>query len=41
VHIAVATPLGSRVESVLIDGDRAAIRTETAARAVRLVLDTL
>jgi nicotinamide-nucleotide amidase len=34
-------PLGSRVESVLIDGDRAAIRAETAARAVRLVLDAL
>ncbi|EIC09282.1 CinA domain protein [Microbacterium laevaniformans OR221] len=41
VHIAIATPLGSRVESVLIDGDRAAIRAETAARAIRLVLDAL
>ena len=41
VHIAVATPLGSRVESVLIDGDRSAIRAETAARAIRLVLDAL
>lgn len=41
VHIAVATPLGSRVESVQLDGDRDGIRAESAARAIRLVLDTL
>lgn len=41
VHIAVATPLGSRVESVQLDGDRDGIRAETAARAIRLVLDAL
>ena len=41
VHVAVATPLGSRVESVRLDGDRAAIRTAAAALAVRLALVAL
>lgn len=41
VHVAVATPLGSRVESLVLSGDRAAIRAEATARAVRLALDAL
>ncbi|WP_394279493.1 CinA family protein [Microbacterium sp.] len=41
VHIAVSTPLGSRVESLLLQGDRDQIRTEAAARAVALALDAL
>lgn len=41
VHVAVSTPLGSRVESVQLDGDRAAIRAEAAALAVRLALEAL
>lgn len=41
VHIAVATPLGSRVESVQLEGDRAAIRAEAAALAVRVALEAL
>ncbi|MFT4135538.1 CinA family protein [Microbacterium sp.] len=41
VHIAVSTPLGSRAESLLLGGDREAIRTATVARALRLVLDAL
>ena len=41
VHVAVSTPLGSRVESVQLAGDRAAIRAEAAALAVRLALEAL
>mgnify|MGYP002385202616 CR=1 FL=1 len=41
VHVAVSTPLGSRVESVLLDGDRSAIRAEAAALAVRIALEAL
>lgn len=41
VHIAVATPLGSRVESMQLGGDRDGIRVQSAARAIRLVLDAL
>lgn len=41
VHIAVSTPLGSRVESLLLTGDRDSIRAEATARAVRLILDAL
>lgn len=41
VHIAVSTPLGTRVESLHLDGSRDAIRTETARRAVRFALEAL
>lgn len=41
VHVAVSTPLGSRVESLQLSGDRTQIRTEAAARAVLLALDAL
>ena len=41
VHVAVSTPLGSRVESVQLSGDRAAIRAEAAALAVRIALEAL
>ncbi|WP_454129941.1 CinA family protein [Microbacterium aurum] len=41
VHLAVSTPLGSRVESLQLDGDRDGIRAESAARALRLALDAL
>lgn len=41
VHVAVSTPLGSRVESLQLDGDREQIRAEAAAFAVRLALDAL
>lgn len=41
VHVAVSTPLGSRVESVQLSGDRAQIRAEAAALAVRIALDAL
>lgn len=41
VHIAVSTPLGSRVESVQLDGTRAEIRAEAAALAVRIALEAL
>ena len=41
VHIAVSTPLGSRVESLQLTGDRDEIRTEAAARAIRFALDAL
>lgn len=41
VHIAVATPLGSRVESLHLSGDREKIRTDAVARALRLALDAL
>ncbi|WP_460776415.1 CinA family protein [Microbacterium sp. GXF7504] len=41
VHIAVATALGTRVESLLLEGDRDEIRTQTVRRAVRLLLAAL
>ncbi|MDT0185817.1 CinA family protein [Microbacterium sp. ARD31] len=41
VHIAVSTPLGSRVESLLLEGDRDEIRTAAAARAIALAVDAL
>lgn len=41
VHIAVSTPLGSRVESVVLAGERDQIRAEAAALALRLALDAL
>ena len=41
VHVAVSTPLGSRVESLRLTGDRTQIRTEATARAVLLALDAL
>lgn len=41
VHVAVSTPLGSRVESLLLDGDRDAIRTAAAAHAIALAIDAL
>ena len=41
VHLAVSTPLGSRVESLELGGARADIRSEAAAHAIRLALDAL
>lgn len=41
VFLAVSTPLGSRVESLELSGDRDSIRAESTARAVRLALDAL
>jgi nicotinamide-nucleotide amidase len=41
VHIAVSTPLGSRVESLELTGDREQIRTEAAARAISLAIEAL
>lgn len=41
VHIAVSTPLGSRVESVVLGGDRDSIRAEATGLAVRMALDAL
>lgn len=41
VHVAVSTPLGSRVESVELSGGRAEIREEAAALAIRVALDAL
>ncbi|GAA2005663.1 CinA family protein [Microbacterium ulmi] len=41
VHIAVATPLGTRVESLELAGTRDEIRTEAVRRALRLALDAL
>lgn len=41
VHIAVATALGVRVESLVLAGDRAQIRAAATARAVLLALDAL
>lgn len=38
VHIAVSTPLGTRVDSLVLGGDRDAIRAETARIAVRRAL---
>lgn len=41
VHIAVATPLGTRVESIELPGTRDEIRSETVRRALRLALEAL
>jgi nicotinamide-nucleotide amidase len=41
VHLAVSTPLGSRVESLVLSGTRDEIRAEAAACAVRLAFDAL
>lgn len=41
VHIGVATPLGTRVESLELAGTRDEIRAETARRAVRTALEAL
>lgn len=41
VHIAVSTPLGTRVDSLVIAGDRERIRRETAHLAIRRVLAAL
>jgi len=41
VHIAVATPLGTRVESLELRGTRDEIRAEAVRRAVRTALDAL
>ena len=41
VHLAVSTPLGSRVESLVLTGDRQEIRAEAAALALRLAFDAL
>ncbi len=41
VHIAVATALGSRVESLVLSGDRAQVRAEATERVLRLALDAL
>jgi nicotinamide-nucleotide amidase len=39
VHLGVATPGGTRVQSLVLDGDRAAIRAEAVRRALLLALD--
>ena len=41
VHIGVATPLGTRVEPLELEGTRAEIRAETVRRAVRTALEAL
>lgn len=41
VHLAVSTPLGSRVESLVLGGDRDQIRAEATACALRLARDAL
>lgn len=41
VHVAVSTPLGTRVDSLALSGDREAIRTEAARVAVRRALVAL
>lgn len=41
VHIAVSTPLGTRVDTVALSGDRATIRAEAARLAVRRALVAL
>ncbi|MCJ1708107.1 CinA family protein [Microbacterium sp. VKM Ac-2923] len=41
VHIAVSTPLGTRVDSLVIAGDRERIRRETAHLAIRRTLAAL
>lgn len=41
VHIAVSTALGTRVETLALDGSREAIRAETVRAALHLALDAL
>lgn len=41
VHVAVSTPLGTRVDSLVIAGDRDRIRQETAHLAIRRALAAL
>lgn len=41
VHIAISTPLGTRVDSLVIAGDRERIRRETAHLAIRRALAAL
>ncbi|MBN9185626.1 MAG: CinA family protein [Microbacterium sp.] len=41
VHIGVSTPLGTRVESIVLAGGRDEIRAEATRRAIRLALDAL
>lgn len=41
VHIAIATPLGTRVESLELSGTRDEIRSESVRRALRLALEAL
>ncbi|MFH8251003.1 CinA family protein [Microbacterium sp. B2969] len=41
VHIGVATPLGTRVDSLELTGSRDEIRAETVRRAVRTALEAL
>lgn len=41
VHIGVATPLGTRVETLQLSGSRDEIRAETVRRSLMLVLDAL
>ena len=41
VHIAISTPLGTRVDSLALTGDREAIRRESARIAVRRTLAAL
>ncbi len=41
VVIAVSTPLGSRVETLALSGDRSRIRRQTTERALRLAMDAL
>lgn len=41
VHIAVSTTLGTRVESLQLDGTRTQIREQTVRRALRLLLEAL
>ncbi|GAA3034985.1 CinA family protein [Microbacterium dextranolyticum] len=41
VHIGIATPLGSRVRSVQLSGDRADIRLQATVLAVRFALEAL
>jgi nicotinamide-nucleotide amidase len=41
VHIGVATALGTRVESLLLEGTRDEIREQTVRRALRVLLEAL
>ncbi|MFT4306037.1 MAG: CinA family protein [Microbacterium sp.] len=41
VHIGVSTPLGTRVETLVLSGTRERIREQSVRRALRLVLDAL
>lgn len=41
VHLAVSTPLGSRVESLVLSGNRDEIRAEATTLALRLAFDAL